>query len=128
MEAHKISKIVESRFQKISSLADKIIAGFEIEDIHELRVEFKKLRAFIRLLRIELPGQRELRLPDRLKIFYHYTGNIRNLQLQEQRIRQSLQPAENPEEYLQFLANEQKNFKTKARWTAGNSFVEEQEL
>lgn len=50
------------------------------EDIHELRVEYKKLRAFVRLVMLDKAAG-DLKLPGKLKSLYHAAGNVRDLQL-----------------------------------------------
>ncbi len=76
-----IAGIISKRFTKINKLFPEIIAGFGIEAIHEFRTEIKKLRAFLRLLNVEINDDR-LKIPKPIKLFYGYTGTIRNLQLQ----------------------------------------------
>ena len=52
-----------------------------MESIHEFRTEIKKLRAFLRLLNVEIDDDR-LKISKKMKTFYGYAGTIRNLQLQ----------------------------------------------
>ena len=54
-----------------------------MESIHDLRTETKKLRAFLRLLNVEIDDDdQRLKIPEKMKTFYGYAGTIRNLQLQ----------------------------------------------
>ena len=76
-----IPALMEKRFKKINEIYKQIINGFEIEPIHEFRTEVKKLRAFLRLLNVEMNDNR-LKIPKGMKLFYGYAGTIRNLQLQ----------------------------------------------
>jgi len=64
------------RVKKLRLLSKRIAAGFGIEDIHQFRLEVKKLRAFIRLA-----GPAGCRLPGKLHRVYKAVGEIRNLQL-----------------------------------------------
>jgi|GEM_PF-1982414 len=67
---------------------------FDGEDVHLFRVKIKKWRAFLTLLSAEDPQHAYLtnngraRLPLRLRRFYRMTGEIRNRQLQLQRIKE----------------------------------------
>jgi CHAD domain-containing protein len=76
-----ISGRVNKHFKIINKLYRQIINSFEIESVHEFRTEIKKLRAFLRLLNVEINDD-VLKIPKPLKLFYSYAGTIRNLQLQ----------------------------------------------
>lgn len=84
MNQKEISAVINKRFKKIEVLFHKIISGFEMESIHEFRTQIKKLRAFLRLLNVEIDDDNRLKIPKRIKAFYAYSGTIRNLQLQEE--------------------------------------------
>jgi CHAD domain-containing protein len=94
---------LKSRFEKIQASFDSAIAYLDAEDIHAFRVDVKKLRAFLRLA----PGKVKVKLPKRLHQFYRLVGLIRNLQLQELRIRDAF-PLKSalPQSYLNLLAIE----------------------
>ena len=53
MKQKEIIEIVEHRFKTIHKLDYKIIKEFDANDIHDFRVEVKKLRAFLRLANIK---------------------------------------------------------------------------
>jgi len=82
MKYKKIMAVINKRFKKIDVFFHKIINRFEIESIHEFRTEIKKLRAFLRLLHVEIDDDNKLKIPKKMKDFYGYIGTIRNLQLQ----------------------------------------------
>ena len=77
-----MAAVIDKRFKKTDRFFCKIISGFEMESIHEFRTEIKKLRAFFRLLNVEINDGSHLKVPKKLKTFYGYAGTIRNLQLQ----------------------------------------------
>lgn len=64
----------------MEKLCGQIPATFDIEDIHDLRVEYKKLRAFIRLLQEE-DDNSKLKIPGKVKAVYTSAGPVRDLQL-----------------------------------------------
>jgi CHAD domain-containing protein len=82
MKQKKIAAVINKRFKKTDKVFCKIISGFEMESIHEFRTEIKKLRAFFRLLNVEINDDSKLKIPKKMKAFYGYAGTIRNLQLQ----------------------------------------------
>jgi CHAD domain-containing protein len=82
MKQKKISAVINKRFKKLNKLFCEIINGFEMEPIHDFRTGIKKLRAFFRLLNVEINAGSQLKVPKKLKTFYGYAGTIRNLQLQ----------------------------------------------
>lgn len=49
MKEKEIAEVVEGRFKTIKKLSHKIIKEFNADDIHDFRVEVKKLRAFLQL-------------------------------------------------------------------------------
>jgi len=96
-------QVLKSRFEKIQASFDSAIAYLDADDIHAFRVDVKKLRAFLRLA----PKGVNVKLPTRLGQFYRLVGLIRNLQLQEQRIRDAfMNKGCLPQSYLNLLAIE----------------------
>lgn len=103
--------IIWKRFKKINVAFRSLSPHFNAEDIHVFRVEVKKLKAFLQLAGIagtKSGKGANRKLPKKLRDFYHLTGNIRNLQLQEQNIRKSWAAVgkELPHHYLDLLSRE----------------------
>src|SRR5574337_559845 len=119
MKTDDIIDVYEISFKKLSKFYNKALVDFEANDIHHFRVEMKKLRAFIRLINFTNSGKQH-KIPKQLKSFYNITGNIRNLQLQELRIVNLSNDLfiQSPTSYLQFLQEEEKSMKKKARQIA----------
>ena len=46
MEENEIIEIIEEKYKTLDVLLYKIITEFEVDDIHNFRVEVKKLKAF----------------------------------------------------------------------------------
>ncbi|MGE5105986.1 MAG: CHAD domain-containing protein [Sphingobacteriales bacterium] len=61
--------------------------------VHDLRVEYKKSRSIIRLIRT---GKNKLKIPPLLKDFYAAAGRVRELQLQEQTMKDVVSNPELP--------------------------------
>jgi CHAD domain-containing protein len=81
MKQKAISIIINKRFKKANRLFREIINRYEVEPVHDFRTEIKKLKAFLRLLNVEV-GDDTLKISKKMKTFYGYAGIIRNLQLQ----------------------------------------------
>jgi len=82
MQRKEIAAVINAHFSCIKALTRKVIVHFDSQLVRELRVEIKKLRAFLDLLHTEKPKD-ELKIHRRLKSFNGYIGIIRNIQLQE---------------------------------------------
>lgn len=117
MKHSEIRHVLESRFEKIDEFLDKMIKHFDSEDIHDFRVEIKKVRAFMRLAATRLPGPEELKMPYHIKSLYRHAGIIRNLQLQQHRIFEFIKEKETrqPFQYLKILSNHEEEWKQKIK-------------
>lgn len=76
-----LKKSVRQHIGKMKKLSDRVPARFDVDDIHDLRVEYKKLRAFLRMLQLEEGATQKLKIPDGLKDTYRAAGSVRDLQL-----------------------------------------------
>jgi CHAD domain-containing protein len=76
--------------------------GYDPETIHVFRVEYKKLRAFLRMISFERNGQ--VNISRKIKKIYHLSGAIRDLQLQILRVTEAAEMGSiMPAEYLKLL-------------------------
>jgi CHAD domain-containing protein len=116
MKSEEIISALDKRFKKVEKHYNKSFEDFELEEIHSFRLETKKLRAFIRLIHTNIPGYRKIKKERKIKSFYNTTGNIRNLQLYQQRVSHLCYNMllEKPVQYLQLLHNEENKQKKKA--------------
>jgi CHAD domain-containing protein len=107
MKQKEMRLVIGKRFKKIDRLYRKIINGFDMELIHEFRTEVKKLRAFLRLINVEIGDNNRLRISKKIKTFYGYAGTIRNLQLQTESINLYIGKPEYTviEAYVEYLDN-----------------------
>ncbi len=58
-----------------------LISEFSVEEIHRFRVEFKKTRAFLRMVAECSGDQNSIGISKKIKNYYQICGDIRNLQL-----------------------------------------------
>jgi CHAD domain-containing protein len=95
----------EHRMKKARECFKKLHADFDSEDIHDFRVEMKKVRALLRLAAFGSKRRKKIKLPKKLKGFYKTVGNIRSLQLHAKKINDTssaeLDPS--PDLYLKLL-------------------------
>ncbi|MEO8711477.1 MAG: CHAD domain-containing protein [Parafilimonas sp.] len=128
MKEKQIVEIVEDRFKTINKLYHKIIKEFDKDDIHNFRIEVKKLRAFLRLLDIKKEIDGPL-IPKTLKTFYGYIGIIRNIQLHRHSLFKYITDykTEKPEAYLKILDDEKAYWQKDAKALMEDSNFDEAE-
>ncbi|HEY8894384.1 MAG TPA: CHAD domain-containing protein [Niastella sp.] len=80
MKRQALEEVVDKHIGDIEKHSKRLPGKFDIEDIHDLRVGYKKARAFIRLLQLE-KDTGHLHLPHKLKALYHAAGKVRDMQL-----------------------------------------------
>ena len=78
--------IIIKHYRALHKLIKTIDKDFEAEAIHKFRVEYKKLRAFLRMVSEEKEEQLKIKIPGKLKKAYAVAGSIRDLQLQHKSI------------------------------------------
>ena len=78
MKRKELEKVIEHHTAQLEKYALQIPGSFAVADIHELRVEYKKIRAFLRLL---FAGNDEKKLMGKLEKMYKAAGRVRDLQL-----------------------------------------------
>lgn len=75
MNQELLSAVIHSHLKQLQHLYEKIPGHFDKEDIHDWRMQYKKLRAFLRLC------QEGFSMPPVLKHLFRYSGKIRDVQL-----------------------------------------------
>jgi CHAD domain-containing protein len=93
MDKKEIRHIVHGFYKKLKKRFNQISPGFDTEAIHQYRVEYKKLRAFLRLLSLQSKKDK-INIPGKLKRIYRCTGELRDLQLLEQKLSLSSIPGD----------------------------------
>lgn len=73
--------IIRLYFKKLEKYAGQVKRNFSEESIHLFRINVKKLRAFLRMMRLEAKDPGALKFPPHFKKIYSYMGNIRDRQL-----------------------------------------------
>lgn len=73
-------KVIEKYAGQLRKLCDRIPGHFEEEDIHDWRVNYKKLRAFLRMVTTGIDGHLPV-MTSEFKKIYAAAGQVRELQL-----------------------------------------------
>jgi CHAD domain-containing protein len=107
MHHKQLLHIVDKRFQALFALWPGMHA-LGIEEIHDWRVEFKKLRALVRMSDGE---KKKLEMPLSLKDVYSIAGEIRDRQMQLERLREwFVNELLYPPQYTQLIKQEISDF------------------
>lgn len=107
MNQEQIKHITDNHYRKLKKNIKKIAETFDMEAIHQFRVEYKKLRAFLRMISQQHEEAGEIKVLKKLKTGYNISGSIRDLQLQQQRIMEATKTdLKKPQAYLNILQKE----------------------
>lgn len=121
-----IKHIATGHYSKLRKHLKKIIEYFDTETIHEFRVEYKKLRAFLRLLSFDKRKKEKIKISPELKSTYQCLGHIRDLQLQRQRVLETtINEHEKPRAHRIILQKEINRLKPGLIYLASKEPVEE---
>lgn len=108
MKEDAIIRVLKLRLKKLKKHFLKLRESFDPEELHDYRLEMKKLKAFLQLLNTYRSQQEKVKLNKGFKNYYKLAGDLRNLQLHEQRV-QKLASEHNikpPVVYLSLLQEE----------------------
>ncbi|HEX5026159.1 MAG TPA: CHAD domain-containing protein [Agriterribacter sp.] len=126
MTREQIKHITNSHYQRLRKYSKLIPENFEGETIHRFRVEYKKLRAFLRMLSQSGQIEAKIKVSKNLKKVYRLAGSIRDLQLQQQRVRNAAKDdPKKPRSYLHLLEKEINNIKPDLKAMVGNKMITE---
>ena len=107
MNRDQIKHITNDHYRKIKKHLKRVAGDFDVEAIHQFRVEYKKLRGFFRLLSHQHDAAGEIKISKKLKQVYNVSGSIRDLQLQQLRILEATKhESKKPQAYLNLLQKE----------------------
>lgn len=107
--------IVEHYFNEIISHIKAMQKGMGEESVHAFRVEVKKLRVFLRVMRVNASKPDKLKFPGKFKKMYSLTGRIRDRQLHMKRLNESncIKEADRLKKEIKKLAGNKKIFLNK---------------
>ncbi len=107
MNREQINHISNRQHRRLQGQFKKAVEDFSVENIHQFRVAYKKLRSFLRMIAFVNKTTGEITISKKLKRAYYIAGLIRDLQLQRLRLQQATkgQPKK-PAAYLNLLQKE----------------------
>jgi CHAD domain-containing protein len=115
VKKNKISKIILSSVNQLNTLVQRLPGRFEEEDLHQIRVRIKRLKALLRLLQSSQEHIVDITLPVSMKRLFAATGSIRNLQLFLHQAEQATTKLGfRPAAYIDFLQHELETQKLKS--------------
>ena len=107
MNKEQTKHITNNHYSKLKKHIKVIAEDFDVEAIHQFRVAYKKLRAFLRMISQDHEKAGEIKISKKLKKGYNISGSIRDLQLQQQRILEATkQELKKPQAYIRLLHKE----------------------
>ena len=107
MNQGQIKHITNNHYRKLKKHIKTVNEDFDVEAIHQFRVEYKKLRAFLRMISQQQETAGEIKISKKLKKGYNISGSVRDLQLQQQRILEATkQELKKPQAYISLLQKE----------------------
>ena len=77
MNQEQIKHITNNHYRKLKKHIKKVSEYFNVEAIHQFRVEYKKLRAFLRMISQQHETAGEIKISKKLKKGYNISGSIR---------------------------------------------------
>ncbi|MBC7509034.1 MAG: CHAD domain-containing protein [Ferruginibacter sp.] len=107
MDQEQIKHITNNHYRKLKKHIKKISEDFDMEAIHQFRIAYKKLRAFLRMISQDHETTGEIKVSKKLKRSYNLSGFVRDLQLQQLKIREATkQELKKPQAYINLLKKE----------------------
>lgn len=110
MNKAKIKVVLNEHLKRLQRYYKAVFKSYGPERIHQFRLEYKKLRAFIRFVNTGVQKQNRLKLGSKIKAIYRKLGELRNYQLHRERmdglLHHLLLPA--PENYFRMIEESQK--------------------
>ena len=102
-------KIIARNLKKLLKYLRLVTKDFEFDDIHQFRIQYKKLRAFLKCAQVLSSKTYVVRKWKRLKKIYKILGTFRDIQLQQQRILKETSARHGvPYDYYNLLENKNK--------------------
>jgi CHAD domain-containing protein len=106
---------LDDRFSRIHIVLEKVNNSFDTTDIHDFRVEVKKLKALIRLFNSAALDSPICQFPKKLNKIYKALGHLREWQLQRQKIISAYEDQNNspPKSYINKISKKAEQHKRK---------------
>ena len=106
MNHKQIKHITNNHYRKLKKQIKIVAENFDMEAIHQFRIAYKKLRAFLRMISQDYETADEIKISKKLKKSYNISGSIRDLQLQQRILEATKQELKKPQAYISLLQKE----------------------
>ncbi len=107
MQQEDVFHIISNYFRQLKKYHHRMVEHFDAEAIHQFRVTYKKLNALFSSLSFEMELPKRVKITGQLKVLYQLAGRIREIQLQQLRLKTAVnQQAEPPLGYSAWLETE----------------------
>lgn len=104
MKKKELKHIAGCHYKKLGKQIDKLSDGIDAEALHQFRVDYKKFRAFLRMISSGNMATDEIKTNKELKDLYVVCGTIRDFLLQQQRIKKEVnRELKNTASYIKLL-------------------------
>jgi len=122
MTKRKAAHIIHHCYARLYKHSGKVKKDFAEDAIHEFRVDYKKLRAFLRMLQLKAKEPRDLKLPHSIKGMYATAGQVRDRQLCIKRIKADRQTSGIALKKMRQLRKEIKDISANATFVSKKEF------
>ena len=104
MKKKQLERVAGAYGRELVVSAENLLPGFSMDAVHRFRVQYKKLRALLRMIQTDPAVSGRAHISKKLKRVYRISGSIRDLQLHQQRINTVYRNSKNkPGTYLLHL-------------------------
>ncbi|HJV19126.1 MAG TPA: CHAD domain-containing protein [Sediminibacterium sp.] len=116
MNKKEVRRVAKDYCHELRLYYQRLLPGYGIASIHQFRVNYKKLRAFLRMMRGPETITGQLPVTKKLKSTYRLCGGIRDLQLHRQQIQHAYRSRQKkPQTYLLQLQQKTAGYKKELR-------------
>lgn len=86
MNKKQIKRVAKGYYHELKLYYQQLLPGYGITSIHQFRVNYKKLRAFLRMIMSQEAAPAQMPVTKELKATYRLCGSIRDLQLHRRQL------------------------------------------
>ncbi|MBS1933256.1 MAG: CHAD domain-containing protein [Bacteroidetes bacterium] len=89
MKKKEVENIIKTIFDSLKKLLRQVDRGYKKKDIHNFRIEIKKLKALLAFANSGEEKQAWIKIPGQLQSIYSTSGKIRELQILEEKLKKA---------------------------------------
>lgn len=96
MNKKQIRRVVKGYYHELKLYYQQLLPGYGVTSIHQFRVNYKKLRAFLRMTMSREAAPAQMPVTKQLKATYRLCGSIRDLQLHRRQLQNAYRGQQRP--------------------------------